>query len=447
MSQKAVEAELRARPGVANDETRSLLTTLSETRPSLLYAVVVPTVLCMHLLLVFNNIPQEGENGFPATSSAFGIWSLGIGIIIIISECLVSTCDPSFPERFRSSADMNNKAYFGSSQPNLVDKATAFESSWMWEGSMSKISWLRRTAAWKDPDLRKQLITVNDLWPLICVIALLLTTIPSALAVFIEGTIREPREDSISRVIISYTCVQFFLIYFWARPDDKRVSWKRDRSSDEDRKGRINGSGVTPQRRARQNNGILKAALLVWLGWVRRRQYEIFVTAQFLLLILVGVYSKTSVRSLCHRVAECHPVWQFFHACHSTLTLATDTEQERHANRQRQLAVSATLGFVGLITWLAWWEQRNLRLKVAEVLGSPSQETRRHILSSYVGDPMTVVMTYVLKGVSNTHRYLKNNLVRPRLKSGFRRLEWCCVSRLLVPASLAKYSKAHRANT
>ena len=398
--QEDIEAKLRARPGVADDEIRNS----SATRPSSLLAVIISIVYYMLFpLLESNDIPNEGENGFHVTSLAFGIWFLGLGIMVAISEFLASTCYPSLSERYRSHADMNTGTHCGLSQPNPVDQATAYENSWIWEGSTSRMNWLRRTAAWEDSDLRKKLIVVNNWWPLTFVAALLLTTIPSLLAVSIEWTIPEPRAESISRVIISYTCVQLYLICFWARPVD----------------------GTT------QNNSVLERALPNRLGWLRRRMYGRLVAARFLLLLLVGVYFKNPVDSLCHRDAGCRPTWHSLHTCHSTIALASDSQQERNAKRQQQIAVFATLGFLIFIMWLRWWQQRTLRLRIAKVLESPGQERLDHI------SLVAVIVSYVLRTASNTCHQLKNIFLRPRLKLGFRRLEWCCVSRLLLDASFA----------
>ena len=447
--QKDIEAKLRARPEVASDEIRIPLTTSSKARPSSLFTKIVATVISIEFLLdVFNGIPNEGGNACRLTSSAFGIWLLGTGIMVAISEHLTSTDGLSLPERSRSRAGMDIRAPCGPSSPNPVDQATEDKNSWICEGSVLKMYRLHTTAAWEDLDFRKQLIAVNNWWPLICVTASLLTIIPSALAVFIEWTIREPRDESISRVIISYTCVQCFLVCFWARSQDwvslltrEGLSyedlvplWERTRFFDKYRKGKIDRFSMAPWERARQINSNLDGALLLRLAQMRRIQYGVFTTAHIILLILVGVYVKPSVSSLCRRDAECHPIWQLFHACYSTIALASDTQQERNAGRQQILAVSATFGFLGYVTWIGWWQQRHLRWKIAELVGSPGQQrayrtclthkTLWHFLSTYMGT------------ASNPYHRLKNKLVRPRLKSGFRRLEWCCVSRLLVPASL-----------
>lgn len=163
------------------------------------------------------------------------------------------------------------------------------------------------------------------------------------------------------------------------------------------------------------------------------------VVAHFLLLIFVGICSKGPTNIISY------PAWHMVHGPYSTVALASDTEQERHANSQRGIAVYATFGFLGFISLLGWWQQRNIDLTIAEIHKLPSQQrsqhqrtrplhrTVSHMLLTYVANPVTMTMSHLYRKAYIIY-YHASKLVRPRLRSGFRRLEWSCVS---APLSLA----------
>ena len=212
--------------------------------------------------------------------------------------------------------------------PLALSYDNRYEPVWMWTRGKNKALWLRRTAAWQHPWVRKRMKVSSLGWLFLIVFSYFLVFLPCALAFWIEYTTPPIGIGCRALTILCYAGCQltFVLLSAWShtRVLQESVTFSEERKSISRLKAIV-------------------AILLLFPTWI----LALFTTFAGTLMQITGIYQNC----LC---AATFPAW-------STVSLASDTEKDRRSSKYWNYAGYIAVGFLFLITYISWWLQRFLR--------------------------------------------------------------------------------------
>lgn len=328
---------------------------------------------------IYNLLTLHNAEGDHATAEAlaFGIWWMNIVHVAAISACLLASNNPStaaaIVKKRKVKSSFEDRLRYAGEWSEMEDRIQArlealsrlplsyrarYEPVWMWTRGKSKAGWLRETDAWKQSWFRKKIeLTIQD-WVALTFFAYFLVFLPGALAFWIEYTLPPRGIGCRALTILVYTGAQFVFVvlsawsHFKVARDEQY--WRRHTWLD---------------RLRRKWVGISVAILLLLPAWIS----AVFTTIAGTLMQISGIYENC----LC----ESTGYWTF--GSTSTVSLATDTVEDRNSTWHWKLAGYIALSFLSFVTYLAWWCQRYLREKfvdrVKHVVAHPVQIGHLHI--------------------------------------------------------------------
>ena len=328
---------------------------------------------------IYNLLTLHNAEGDQATAEAlaFGIWWMNIVHVAAISACLLASSNPStaaaIVKKRKVKLEFEDRLRYAGEWSEMEDRIQArlealsrlplsyrarYEPVSMWTRGKSKAGWLRETDAWKQPWFRKKIeLTIQD-WVALTFFAYLLVFLPGALAFWIEYTTHPRGIGCRSLTILVYTGAQFVFVvlsawsHFKAARDEQY--WRRHTWLD---------------RLRRKWVGIVVAILFLLPAWIS----AVFTTIAGTLMEISGIYENC----LC----ESTGYWTF--GSDSTVSLATDTAEDRNSSWHWKIAGYIALSFLSFVTYLAWWCQRYLREKfvdrVKHVVAHPVQHAHLQI--------------------------------------------------------------------
>ena len=332
--------------------------------------------------LVYNLVTLHNNEGNQATAQAlaFGIWWMNIVHVAAISACLLASNNPStaaaiekkgnvktsFEDRLRHAGEWSEmkdrvQARLEALSRLPLSYRARYEPVWMWTRGKSKTSWLRETDAWKQSWFRQKIeLTIQD-WIALTFFAYLLVFLPDALVFWIEYTLPPRGVGCRALTILVYTGAQcvFLVLTAWSHFKVARDEqyWRRHNWLD---------------RLRRKWVGISVTILLLLPAWLS----AVFTTIAGTLMQISGIYNNCLCKSTGY--------WTF--GSTSTVSLATDTVEDRNSSGHWKIAGYIALFFLSFVTYLAWWCQRYLREKfvdrVKHVVAHPVQNAHLHINGS-----------------------------------------------------------------
>ena len=311
---------------------------------------------------IYNILTLHNAEGDRATAEAlaFGIWWMNIVHVAAISACLLASSNPStaaaIGKKRKVTTSFEDRLRYAGEWSEMEDRIQArlealsrlplcyrarYEPVWMWTRGKSKAGWLRETEAWKQSWFRKKIeLTIQD-WVALTFFAYLLVLLPGALAFWIVYTTHPRGIGCRALTILVYTGAQlaFVVLSAWSHFKVARDEqyWRRHTWLD---------------RLRRKWVGIAVAILLLLPAWIS----AVFTTIAGTLMELSGIYENC----LC----ESTGYWTF--GSNSTVSLATDTAQDRDSSWHWKVAGYIALSFLSFVTYLAWWCQRYLREKFVD---------------------------------------------------------------------------------
>ena len=344
---------------------------------------------------IYNLLTLNNADGDQATAEAlaFGIWWMNIVHVAAVSACLLASNNPStaaaivkkqkvktkFEQRLRYAGEWSQMEDRIQAKLEALSRLPSsyrarYEPVWMWTRGKSKASWLRETDAWKQSWFRKKIeLTIQD-WVLLTFFAYLLVFLPGALAFWIEYTTPPTGVGCRSLTILVYTGAQFVFVVLSA--------WSHFKIACDEQYWRQH---TWLDRLRREGVGIAVAILLLLPAWVS----AVFTTLVGTLMQVTGIYENC----LC----ESTGYWTF--GSSSTVSLASDTAEDRNASRHWKIAGYMALFFLSFVTYLAWWCQRYLREKfvdrVKHVVAHPAQIAHMHIDSHDINGQISLPLNYL----------------------------------------------------
>ena len=293
---------------------------------------------------------STGDSG-TARALAFGIWWMTIVHVSAISGSLLASNNPStaaaIVRRSRVHLSREQRYEYANKRPQMEDEIQAkweafsrlplvykarHEPVWMWTRGKNKAAWLRGTEAWNDKSFCRQMNMSVWSWLLLAIVSYLLVLIPASLAFWIEYLTVPIGLGCRALTILVYACAQFIFVTLSAWSHFKAAHgeeyWQRHQWLD---------------RLRRRWVGVLVAVVFLFPAWLA----AVFSTFAGTLMQITGIYQN------CLCAATFPP--------HSTVSLATDTQEDRDSSRFWSTAGYIALGFLFFVTYFGWWCQRYLR--------------------------------------------------------------------------------------
>ncbi|KAG8534083.1 uncharacterized protein KY384_000926 [Bacidia gigantensis] len=243
-----------------------------------------------------------------------------------------------------------------------------FEPVWMWTRGKNKAAWIKGTMAWRKSWFRDYMEMSGWAWLLLTLVAYLLVLIPCILAFWIEYATPVVEIGCRALTILVYACAQLVFVVLSAWSHVKAVQeedyWERHRWLN---------------RLRRKWVGVLVTVLLLLPAWIA----AVFTTFAGTLMQITGIF-QNCICSATH-------TWTF--PIQSTVSLATDTAEDRQSSKYWSIAGYIALGFLACITYLGWWCQRNMRdvfmERVNDLVGSPDDEPDKNGATMDLAAPYT----------------------------------------------------------
>ncbi|KAL8704564.1 MAG: hypothetical protein Q9201_002299 [Fulgogasparrea decipioides] len=305
---------------------------------------------------VYSILSLSGATGDRDTrrALAFGIWWMIIVHVSVISGSLLASNNPSlasiiYPkkrahlrraERYEYAnrrLDMEDQvqAYIEAITPLPLSYNNRYEPVWMWNRGKNKALWLRRTKAWHHSWFRKRINLSAWNWLLLIVGAYCLVFLPCALAFWIEYATPPVGVRCRSLTILVYAICQFIFVLL--------SGWSHFKSAHGD-----DGDGYWQEHR--------------WLDKLRCKWVGVCVAIFVLLPTWIAAVFTTFVGTLMQITGIYENCWCLATAkSPATVSLASDTETDRHSSRYWSAAGYVALAFLFVMTYGAWWCQRYLR--------------------------------------------------------------------------------------
>ena len=275
-----------------------------------------------------------------ARALAFGIWWMNIVHAAAIGGLLLASNNPSTAAaivgRYREKMSLQNRMDLAKEPPEIEDRIQArleawsrlsltykarYEPVWMWNRGKSKIGWLHETAAWEQPWFRERIEMTISGWLFLAVVAYLLVLFPCSLAVLINYSTPPAGPGCRSMTVIAYACSQltFVVLSAWShfKASQTKDYWERHRWLNCLRRNSL---------------GILIAVVFLLPAWIT----AVFTTFAGTLMQISGIYDNCYCGSTGY--------WSFPEG--STVTLSTDTEDDRRSSRYWNQAGYAALFFL-----------------------------------------------------------------------------------------------------
>ncbi|MCJ1280541.1 hypothetical protein MMC21_008370 [Puttea exsequens] len=287
-----------------------------------------------------------------ARALAFGIWWMIIPHVSIISGSLLASNNPSsasiiFPEK-RVPLNPGERLQLADTRSHMEDTVQArieahlsflslsynnrYEPVWMWTRGKNKALWLHKTSAWNYLWFRKRMNLSGPSWLLLVVTSYFLVFLPCALAFWIEYSTPPVGIGCRALTILVYAACQFQFVVLSAWSHFKAVHedeyWHKHKWL-----ARLRGNLL----------GVLVGCLILLLSWCA----AVFTTFAGTLMQLTGIYQNCWC-------AAAFP-------SHSTVSLASDTEEDRRSSQYWSTAGYVATGFLFVVTYCGWWCQRYLR--------------------------------------------------------------------------------------
>ena len=302
---------------------------------------------------------SEGDQD-TARALAFGIWWMNIVHVAAISACLLASNNPStaaaIVKKRRILVTFRRRLKLSKGRDQMEDQVQAlletwsslplsyrarYEPVWMWTRGKTKASWLRNTLAWRQNWFREKVELTMQSWIFLTFVAYFLVLFPGALALWIEYTTPSFGVGCRSLTILVYTGTQFVFVILSA--------WSHFKVAHEE--------GYWDSRPwlkclRRKWVGLLVAIMALLPAWIS----ALFSTFAGTLMQISGIYQNCYCAS--------NGYWTFGPT--STVSLATDTEDDRQSSWHWKRAGYTALGFLACVTYLGWWSQRYLREKFIE---------------------------------------------------------------------------------
>ena len=305
----------------------------------------------------------EGDHD-TARALAFGIWWMNIVHVAAISACLLASNNPSTAAAIvkmrRIKVSFQQRLGNASEHSEIEDRVQARLEAWsrlspsyraryepvsIWNRGKSKASWLRRTAAWKQPWFRNNIELTLQGWIFLTFVAFLLILFPSALAFWIEYTTPAPGIGCRALTILVYTGAQFVFVILSA--------WSHFKVAHDDQYWEDHNwlDGLRSKWL-----GMLVSILVLVPAWI----FAMFTTFAGTLMQITGIFENC---------------WCASNFDRTTVSLASDTEDDRQSSWQWNRAGYIALVFLACVTYLGWWCQRYLREKFIERVKNLIPET------------------------------------------------------------------------
>ena len=288
-----------------------------------------------------------------ARALAFGIWWMTVVHVSSVSGSLLASNNPSTAAtiygRARERLHRKDRYQLATERPEWEDELQAktetfsrlplaykarYEPVWMWTRGKNKAAWLRGTTAWtNDNEWFKMKMTLSGWsWILLTSVSYFLVLIPCALAFWLEYATPPVGLGCRALTVLIYALTQFVFVILSAWSHFKAVHeqayWERHS----------------------------------WLDRLRRKWIGIFVALFFLIPALIGsafttfagtLMQITGIYQNCLCAATFPP--------HSTVTLSSDTKEDRDAAWVWVPAGYSALAILLFVTYFGWWCQRFLR--------------------------------------------------------------------------------------
>ena len=338
-------------PNVDNERTEASLIAMLTSQSS--FGGVVGAAILLYIgSFVYTLLSLSTSKGDHATARAlaFGIWWMTMVHVSIISGSLLATNNPSVAAaivgRDQVTLTRHQRRAKAAESTHLEDRVqaeieslpifslvypTRFEPAWMWSRGKSKAFWLRRTSAWQNHTRFQESIHISGWeWFLITAVAYFLVFVPCALAFTIEYLTPSVGVGCRAMTILLYTVTQtiFVLLSFWSHY--KAV---------ED----VKYWGPWKERWVRITTG----TLLFFPTWL----LALFATFVGTLMQITGIFQNCA----------CAATYAWSPRKGTTVSLASDTQQDRQSARSWDIAGYFAVIFLLVVTYLGWFLQRNLR--------------------------------------------------------------------------------------
>lgn len=327
---------------------------------------------------IYSIVSLNGTEGDKDTARAlaFGIWWMIIVHVSVISGSLLASNNPSsasiiFPKQ-RVPLDRRQRWKHADNRSGMEDILQAkieaylplslcynnrYEPVWMWTRGKNKALWLRETEAWKNrPWVRERLNLSAWNWLFLIVGSYFLVFLPCALAFWIEYATPPVGFGCRAVTILVYAVCQFIFVILSAWSHFKAVHskyWRKHKRLD------------------KWVSGVV-AILFLLPSWIT----AVFTTFAGTLMQITGIYQN------------CWCAARFpSHATHATVSLASDTEEDRRSSRYWSTAGYIAVGGLFVVTYCGWWGQRYLRAEFLDRVDHLMQgQNDTHIIDGVAQD-------------------------------------------------------------
>ena len=310
-------------------------------------------VLLYIVSFIYSLVSLSGSEGDKDTARAlaFGIWWMTIVHVSIINGILLASNNPSsasiiYPEK-------RVPVYQRREQRKLADKRSGMEDAfqakieacllpfpfsptynnryepvWMWTRGKNKALWLSKTEAWKKNTWVREKMNLSC-WTWVFLIAgsYFLVILPCSLAFWIEYKTPPVGIGCRALTILSYAGCQLVFVFLSA--------WSHSKP--------IHNKLMEKHKRFDRWLSVFLTFVFFLPSWIT----AIFMTFTGTLMQITGIYQN------CWCAARI--------PSRSTVSLASDTEEDRGSSRHWSLAGYIAVGFLFLVTYCGWWGQRFLR--------------------------------------------------------------------------------------
>ncbi|MCJ1324903.1 hypothetical protein MMC10_001565 [Thelotrema lepadinum] len=286
-----------------------------------------------------------------ARALAFGIWWMTIVHVSVVSGSLLASNNPSTaaaivglrPEPLSSRTQRAEAAGHHSQTEDRVQGkleaffnipliyGTRYEPHWMWSRGKNKALWLSNTSAWQRKDWFRDLIKISRWgWLVLFLVTYFLVFIPCALAFWIEYRTPPVTVGCRSLTILLYMVAQTVFICF--------STWSHIKAFHE-----------TSWRPRLREKG-------VGIG------FAIFPLFPTLFVALITTFAGTLMQITgIFQNCYCAASYTWTYRSSSTISLATDTLDDRASSETWNIAGYAALSVLGVVTVIGWWVQRFIR--------------------------------------------------------------------------------------
>ena len=355
------QQELKTRLGENADREARVNSLLSMLTSQAAFGGVVGAAILLYIgsfVYTLSSLnASQGDHG-TARALAFGIWWMTIVHVSAVSGSLLASNNPSTAAAIVGRLP-EHPTYFerlarAQDRSELEDRVQAsveaflrvplacparYEPAWMWSRGKCKAAWLRQTSAWNNDSFSELIAMSVWSWSLLTLSAYLLVFVPCALAFWIEYQTPSIGIKCRAMTILLYIVAQTIFVLLSA--------WSHFKAVQEDEFWKHDKWGRKLNRLRQKWVGILVGISILLPTWL----LAVFVTFVGTLAQITGIFQNCT----------CAATYTWSYRPTSTVSLASDTLQDRLSSSPWNKAGYAALGILSLVTYLGWWFQRSNR--------------------------------------------------------------------------------------